>query len=358
MASNPIELLISMDVNRGKSKANIDDYISSLKKHYDRNPLLVTVGFNKSRLDNEIKELNKILSNKKVELDLSIKNGDNKVFASLEKQIDGILNKVKQLNTQLNSIGGKANATGDLGKSVAEIEKLKNSNMQAVGQVQALQRELGKLSSGVNSAGIATRELTKNTDGFTSALGRALPKFGLWIVAANAIYAPIRGIQDLTRQVIELDTAITDLARVSNLPDFQLERVLENSIKNVDELSAKTKDYLELVNEFSRTGKNDTESLALANTATILQNISDLNAKESFDSLTAAQIAFNIEAERSIEIADKLNEVDNNYSITTKDLSLSLNKAASTAATFGRLMPTWEEISSIKTSHIGRTHWV
>ena len=128
---------------------------------------------------------------------------------------------------------------------------------------------------------------------------------------------------------------MVSLARVSNLSDFQLNQVLEKSIENVDTLSAKTQEYLTLVNEFARTGRDDTESLALANTATILQNISDLNANEAFDSLTAAMTAFGIEAEKSVTIADKLNEVDNNYSITTKDLSLSLNKAASTAKTFG-----------------------
>jgi len=120
-----------------------------------------------------------------------------------------------------------------------------------------------------------------------------------------------------------------------DLPSYKFNEILEKSIQNVDTLAGKTQDYLKLVAEFGRTGKNDTESMALANTATILQNISDLNAEESFNSLTAAQIAFKIAGEDSITIANKLNEVDNNFAITTKDLALSMNKTAQSAATYG-----------------------
>jgi TP901 family phage tail tape measure protein len=44
---------------------------------------------------------------------------------------------------------------------------------------------------------------------------------------------------------------------------------------------------------------------------------------------------FNISAQDSITIADKLNEVDNNFAISTKDLSDGIRKAAASAKTFG-----------------------
>lgn len=148
-------------------------------------------------------------------------------------------------------------------------------------------------------------------------------------------FGSIRGVQDLTEKVIELDTAMVSLRRVMDLPDHKFNEMLEKSIENVDSLSAKTGDYLKIVGEFGRTGLDDVESLDMANTATMLQNISELTPDEAFNSLTAAMIAFNIEAKDSVQIADKLNEVDNNFAITTRDLSLSLNKASSTAKTFG-----------------------
>lgn len=153
--------------------------------------------------------------------------------------------------------------------------------------------------------------------------------------ASTLFYSTARGIRDLTDKVIELDTAMTNLRRVMDLEDYQFNQVLEKSISNVTELSGKLNEYLDLVSEFGRMGFNGMESLDLADTTQMLTNISDLNASESVNSLVAAMIAFNIEAEDSVQIADKLNEVDNNYSITTQSLSQSLNKSANVAATFG-----------------------
>lgn len=156
-----------------------------------------------------------------------------------------------------------------------------------------------------------------------------------WMLASTAFYSTTRGIQDLVEKTIELDTALISLARVSDADNFELEQFVENSIDKVSELGGKLIDFTKLVEEFSRAGNTLSESFDLAETATVLQNISDLDAKETMDALTAAMINFGREASDSIEVADKLNEIDNKFAITTRDLALSLNKAASTSKTFG-----------------------
>lgn len=139
-------------------------------------------------------------------------------------------------------------------------------------------------------------------------------------------------------RVVELDTALTELRRVTSWEEWQFNDVLEKSIENIDTLSGKLADYMQIVAEFSRMGVgtgSPEDVLAMTNTAQILTNISDLNAEQSVNALVAAMTSFNITAEDSISIADKLNEVDNQYSITSLDLALALGKASSTAKTFG-----------------------
>ena len=146
--------------------------------------------------------------------------------------------------------------------------------------------------------------------GLISAFKVAMEKFPIWMAASTAFYGTIRGIRDLTEKVIELDTALTNMRRVMDLPEHKFNEILEQSIDNVTALSGKLGDYLELVSEFGRMGFSDVESIDLSNTAQTLTSISDLKASESVSSLVAAMIAFNIEAEDSIRIADALNEVD------------------------------------------------
>ncbi|HLG28291.1 MAG TPA: phage tail tape measure protein, partial [Paenisporosarcina sp.] len=149
------------------------------------------------------------------------------------------------------------------------------------------------------------------------------------MAASTIFYSITRGATDLTRKVIELDTAMVNLQRVMDLPEHKFNEMLEQSIDNVENLSGKLGDYLNLVAEFGRMGYSDIDTLDMSNTAQMLTNISDLTADESVSSLVAAMTAFNITAEESVNIADKLNEVDNQYSITTKDLAKSMNKSAS-----------------------------
>ena len=69
------------------------------------------------------------------------------------------------------------------------------------------------------------------------------------------------------------------------------------------------------MNEFGRMGFEETELLDITKTAQMLQNISDLDADGAVNTLTSAMLNFNIAGEDSIQIADKLNEVDSNFAI-------------------------------------------
>ncbi|MCY7768311.1 phage tail tape measure protein, partial [Bacillus inaquosorum] len=102
-----------------------------------------------------------------------------------------------------------------------------------------------------------------------------------------------------------------------------------------DTLSNKITDILQMTGDFGRMGFDESELSTLTKTAQVLQNVSDLTPDDTVNTLTAAMLNFNIAANDSISIADKLNEVDNNYAVTTLDLANSIRKAGSTASTFG-----------------------
>ncbi|WP_283164675.1 phage tail tape measure protein [Lysinibacillus sp. BPa_S21] len=275
----------------------------------------------------------------------------NNLLTQMSTKFDKLKNSEKNLDTfekqqnSLSRLNSELTRTEKLfprtmNKSKAEelrkeIEKLSKLNVINPTTLKNNQKEIDALREKVKQLHAESTQSSKSSEGIVNSLRTALQKFPVWMFSATLFYAPIRGVKDLTERVIELDTAMTQLRRVMDIPDYKFNEILEKSIENTEKLSGKVGDYLKLVGEFGRTGKNDQESMDLANTATLIQNISELTADEAVNSLTAAMISFGIAAEDSLTIADKLNEVDNNYSITTKDLSLSMNKAASTAKTFG-----------------------
>jgi len=136
------------------------------------------------------------------------------------------------------------------------------------------------------------------------------------MLASTAFYAPLQALQSMTQRLIEIDSLVTDIARVTDVPDFKLTELLEEAVVTSDELSSKLTDVLSIVSEFSRMGDySNSELIDMASTAQVLQNISDLDAQGAVDTLTSAMLNFNIAASESITIADKLNEVDNNFAI-------------------------------------------
>lgn|GEM_PF-2477873 len=341
--NNPITLLMSLDVNNSTSQRNVDQYVKSLKKYYDKNPLLITLGVNRGNLEKELSDISKIISKKQNELNLNIvSNNATKEMKELENQINNVISRLNELNARMrasSSSGISSNvgnvATTSLSNSISQLQALNSGTKQSASHFTNLQQAINNTGTSLNTVSKNASEASRSTNALGDAFRQAFTKFPIWMIASSAFFAPIKAVQDLTERVIELDSALISLQRVSDAPLYQFNQIIEQSLVNVRDLSGVTTEYLELLNEFARMDNTLAEATQLANTAQIFTNISDLSAKESVDALTSATLAFNIAKEDSIRIADTLNEVDNNYSITTKDLALSLNKAAQSSKTYG-----------------------
>lgn len=141
----------------------------------------------------------------------------------------------------------------------------------------------------------------------------------------------------MTEELVKVDTAMTELKRVMDATPEQYNELLQQSIQLSQELGNNAHDVLKSLNEAARSfgDLSQQELLDITKTATIAANVSDLSADEAMKNLIGTMNAYNIVASESISIIDRLNEVDNNFSVSTKQLSDALSKASSTAVTFG-----------------------
>lgn len=222
--------------------------------------------------------------------------------------------------------GSDPNIKNSLSKFDRELANMKN-----IGKYNHALKDqeirLKQLSSSANTA-------RASTIGLGEAMRTALTKFPIWMIAATAFYAPIRAFRDAVTQIIEIDTQLTELMRVSNGQE-NINKVLSESIKLADELGNKVTNLNEAIIGFSRQGFRGDDLLAIAEVATLMSNVSTLSLEESMSGVTAAMKVFNIEADESIKIVNALNEVDNNFSIETAQLSDSIKKAGGAARAFG-----------------------
>lgn len=209
-----------------------------------------------------------------------------------------------------------------------------SSSLTNVTNIGDFKSKLTNINTEFKKITSSATQAEKVTMTFGQSLGTAMQKFPVWMAASTAFFLPLRAMQDAVRTIIEIDSQMTELVRV--MDDFaDFDGMLRSSIGLANELGRTIRDVNEAMIGFARQGYDEEETIALSKSAVLAQNISELTAKESVDTLTSGMINFNIAAEDSIRIVDSLNEVDNNFATTTRDLSLSINKAGSAAKTFG-----------------------
>lgn len=141
----------------------------------------------------------------------------------------------------------------------------------------------------------------------------AMERVPTWMIAMGGFYGAIGGVRAMVNEILELDKALTELKRVAS-DNINIDNMLQGGIGLAKELGNNVMDVMNGVSELARTfgNFNERQLLDITRTATLMSNVSDLNAEEATQTLIGTMNAFNITASESIKIVDKLNEVDIN----------------------------------------------
>nr|WP_145401438.1 phage tail tape measure protein [Paenibacillus xylanexedens] len=238
-------------------------------------------------------------------------------------------------------------AVADMQAKITAAQTRFKGNSSAVAELNALNAQLGNVSKVSNYKNALTELQTKLTQITTQAklagnetntlsqrFGAVASKLAMWAGATSSLYMVTRALRDMVSVVVQVDSQMTQLKRVMD-ESTDFEGMLSRSIQLANELGRSITEVNENAIGFARMGFDEDQTMNLAKTSTLLQNISELTPQESVDTLTAAMTIFNIEAGKSIEIANKLNEIDNNFAVTTQNLATSMTRAGASANTFG-----------------------
>lgn len=179
-----------------------------------------------------------------------------------------------------------------------------------------------------------TSEAAQNTSQSIGDIIGKVTKFG----AATLIINEFRqAIVDGYGAVKELDASVTEYRKVSELTDSQMGGFIDTA-RELGLTVARTADEMvEAATEFKKMGNDDSTSLQLGRLATMFQNIADeaISAGDSASFINSQMKAFNFTANEAIHVLDAVNEVANNFAVSSGDISTALPKVASTMALAG-----------------------
>lgn len=199
-----------------------------------------------------------------------------------------------------------------------------------------------KLSSSVNAYSKAISNAEKATKKTSQSFSDIVTKVGKFSLATTAIGNATQIIADIKNEVLEFDKAMIEFTKVSDMSGESLDRYTERLKDLGKEVSRTRTEMLQSATEFKKTGYSEEDSLMLAHTASMFQNIADtqISTAEASKFLVSQMKAFNIEATDSTRIIDAVNEVANNFATGTNDIQSALTKTASAMSTMGN---TFEE---------------
>lgn len=140
-------------------------------------------------------------------------------------------------------------------------------------------------------------------------------------------------LKDMYEQVVEIDTALTDLYKVTDETPAAYDKYLKNAKKDAHDLGRTVSSYISQTAIWAQRGYSMSESESLAKVSSIYANVGDVDDTTAVGDLTAMMKAFNMTASDAIGIVDVLNEVSNNFAVSAADLGAGLSNSASAMKT-------------------------
>lgn len=146
-----------------------------------------------------------------------------------------------------------------------------------------------------------------------------------------------RGLRDMFEQVKLIDAAMTELKKVTNETDATYNKFLTNAGSRAKEIGTTIDGLVNSTADFARLGYEFSEAQGLAEVANIYAVVGDdIDSVESAtQSLISTLTAFKDEAgdlkdsDFALSIVDKMNEVSNNFAISSGGLGDALQRSAS-----------------------------
>lgn len=146
--------------------------------------------------------------------------------------------------------------------------------------------------------------------------------------------------------VRELNTALTEMRKVSDESLQSLKNYQNTTFDTADAVGTTAKQIQTSTADYMRLGESLDKAAESAKTANVLLNVSEFdNIEDATKSLVAMGQAY--KDLDKMTIVDKLNEVGNNYAISTDELATALQKSAATLSLMGN---TIDESASLVTT--------
>lgn len=332
---------IQLSFDDGTYEAKYDSLIAKTRQWVDANDESV---ISTQKLTVAYNEFNTAAAN--YANDNSIVNRDTLIQKEeeLARQIKATTNEVRSQNAEyaksskIDSLHQKIQEFYD--KNTAAHKKwgsqLKNMLNETAHGAQVTATKVNEIEQGFLGISNAARQTGKLGQSFFGSIKEQASKFIGWFSVTSVVMEGVQSIKKMAQAVIEVDTAMIELTKVSSASSNELKNYFDEAAESAKKLGASVSDVISATADFSRLGYNLKDASVLAEVATLYKNVGDgITIDEASSSIVSTMKAFGIEAENAMQIIDAFNQVGNNFAISSGEIGDALKRSASSLAVGG-----------------------
>lgn len=253
----------------------------------------------------------------------SIRKMANSVASELKKIMKSVSETtVKAPDTNLSQLNTYVSKVKSAYKDLEELQK--KSEPKQISAVEEQKNEINKTAQEFVKQNRPQSNLTSQTDKHLTAA-----------ISTFAVNVLRNSLQQMYQNVIEIDTAMTQLRQVTNETDTAYNHFLINACDKAEKLGVTVSDTVTAAAGFARLGYSLSDSAQLAEASLVYKNIENgiTDVSEASSNIVSAMQAFGLEAGEAMRIVDKFNAVGGQYAVASSGIGDVLkNSAASLAA--------------------------
>ena len=309
----------------GMEKANeaLEKYkttLSQIKQHFDPNEVCQ---FDKDSdlvnafddLDNAAERYKNAMREVGVETTKALKPGQN----------------IQKSNSILEYYNNNSKAIKKYGAELKQLA-MEAQNATTVGELDDINQRFNTLKSTISAEGLTGRSIF-------SEIGRGFKQIAQFVGTYGLIKQIPQTIMKMAGETIKVDSAITELRKVSDASDAELANSFTKATAAAKEYGVAISDVIASTADWKRLGYTLDEAEQLADATTLLQRVGDNMTQESASqAIISTMRGFQLETDQVGRVVDLYNEIANREPIDTAGMAEAIERSASSMSAAGNTL--------------------
>lgn len=207
---------------------------------------------------------------------------------------------------------------------IDSLNGIKASAAGCEGDVTDLSARLSNLEVEASRCGATTETLGQK-------LSRLFKEHFQTAIAMAGVAMVKQGLREVYDNVLELDTAVTELKKVSKMTGDEMNEYLDRTATNARELGVSISDYINSTADWKRLGYTDEDSAELARISALMKNVGDNieSAGDASSYLISVLQGFHLVADDAEKVLDVANQIANTQPVDMRDLMEGMQRSSS-----------------------------